>query len=118
MRIVQPVHIEKEPGLTERTRDHLFSLIENPKRAFTCVFNDGPAVVLRQLLSGCVALPDTIEQPLCAQHDIKRTPLGSEHDLYVVDLSILGEWSRYIGEKPMFVIDPTRGLHRWIDLYQ
>ncbi len=107
--------IEADPVLTDPSKELLFKLHENPRLNLSCVFDDGPAVVFRQMVAGCVALPDRIEQTLCQQHDILRTPMGDglDGDIYVVDLSILGQWARRRREEPRFVLDPAGGLVLW-----
>jgi hypothetical protein len=96
----------------------LLDLSANPRRAFQCIFGDGPAIALRQMMAGCIAFPGIVEQTLCAQHDIGRTPLSDEldGDLYVVDLSVNGGWSLYRGNQSLFVIDPVDGLVEWPDV--
>ncbi|MCA9324019.1 hypothetical protein KC992_02860 [Candidatus Saccharibacteria bacterium] len=115
MRLVDLSEIEEDPTLTDPSKELLLRLHADPMLNLRCIFDGSPAIVFRQMVAGCIALPDTVEQTLCAQHDIGRTPLGDlpGGDDYVVDLSVGGQWSRYLGDEPRYVIYPDEGLVHW-----
>lgn len=81
----------------------------DPTTPVNCIFGDGPALVVRHMVRGCVALSDKV-QPLCRYHEVNRTPMDDD-DRLVIDLSIEAVWSRSLGERPFYVIlSTTEGL--------
>lgn len=52
-------------------------ITEAKPEAPRCVFCGAEAVALYRLNRGCLCRPDDREQHLCAQHEVRATPLGS-----------------------------------------
>ena len=95
--------VDRETSLSAEMQKFLAAFKLDPTQTVECVFGDGPAIMVRDMNKGCVALKTTVVQPLCQQHDIRRTPMDG--DIAVVDLSVGAAWSAAQNTESLFIIE-------------